>query len=484
MSTRRDFFIGSTLATTFGVPAVATLLAAMSSATAEAAAAGGDAGDLETELLRSRAVEAMIWGMPAVNYQLMFEQMQKAGGKANQIVYWSGLPDWKNQTLTPNPDSIYLMPFFTTKDGPVVIEIPPADGGSINGTIMDVWQMPLEDVGPAGVDQGKGGKYLILPAGYADTPPEGYIALPSKTRQGYALLRSILGNDQDNVAKAVAYGKQIKVYPLADAANPPGTILVDVLGQVFDATIPYDARFFETLYQVVQDEPWLTRDLLMIDQLKSLGIERGKPFAPDPAMTEVMNAAAKDTKALLEARYERTLAEPYFPGGHWGFPALPDYLKAAADGFSSTDDYPTDSRGLVFTYAFFTPKHVGQGQFYLMAIKDSDGNVLNGANTYRLTVPANVPVSLYWSATAYARDNHALIRDTPWSSRSSQSPGLKPNADGSVDITFGPTAPAGDNSNWVPTDATAEFEVLFRFYGPKPTLFDKSWVLPDIEKVS
>jgi hypothetical protein len=56
--------------------------------------------------------------------------------KFNEIVYWSRLPDWKNHTLTPNPDSIYLMPFINTKDvGPVAIEIPPAEGGSINGTI-------------------------------------------------------------------------------------------------------------------------------------------------------------------------------------------------------------------------------------------------------------------------------------------------------------------------------------------------------------
>jgi hypothetical protein len=114
--------------------------------------------------IERRAVEAVTWGMPAVNYDLMYQEMLKLGGRPNQIVYWSRLPDWKNQTLTPNPDVIYLMPFFNTKDaGPMVLEIPPADDGVINGTIMDAWQVPLEDVGPAGVDKGKGGKYLILP---------------------------------------------------------------------------------------------------------------------------------------------------------------------------------------------------------------------------------------------------------------------------------------------------------------------------------
>jgi hypothetical protein len=125
--------------------------------------------DLGHRTVERRAIETVIWGMPAVNFDLMLQEMLKLGGKANQIVYWSRLPDWKNQTLTPNPDSIYLMPFIDTKAaGPVVIEIPPADGGSITGTIMDSWQTPLADVGPAGVDAGKGGKYVVLPPDFAD----------------------------------------------------------------------------------------------------------------------------------------------------------------------------------------------------------------------------------------------------------------------------------------------------------------------------
>ncbi len=176
------------------------------------------ARELAERMMQRRAVEAVIWGMPAVNFDLMLQAMiGSANGKPNQIVYWSRLPDWKNQTLTPNPDVIYLMPFFNTKDvGPMVLEIPPADDGVINGTIIDAWQVPLEDVGPAGVDKGKGGKYLILPPGHQGATPDGYIALPSANYQGYALLRSILrsGSDAD-VAKAVDYAKRIKLYPLS-----------------------------------------------------------------------------------------------------------------------------------------------------------------------------------------------------------------------------------------------------------------------------
>jgi hypothetical protein len=217
--------------------------------------------DLARRIVERRAVEAVIWGMPAVNTDLMYQAMLGLGGKPNQIVYWSGLLDWRNQTLTPNPDVIYFMAFFDTNDGPVVIDIPPADDGVINGSIMDPWQAALEDVGPAGVDKGAGGKYLITPPGYQGASPSGYIVLPSGNYQGYALLRSILksGNDAD-VKRAVSYGKLIKLYPLSQAANPPETVFIDAMGKVYDSTIPYDLRFFQSLDRFVQREPWLVRD--------------------------------------------------------------------------------------------------------------------------------------------------------------------------------------------------------------------------------
>ena len=444
------------------------------------------AEDLARRTVERRAVEAVIWGMPAVNFDLMLQAMiGSAAGKPNQIVYWSRLPDWKNQTLTPNPDVIYLMPFFNTKDaGPMVLEIPPADEGVINGTVMDVWQVPLEDVGPAGVDKGKGGKYLILPPNHSAAVPDGYIALPSTNYQGYALLRSILrsGSDAD-VAAAVAYARRIKLYPLSQAANPPAATFVDAIGVVYDSTIPYDLRFFQSLDRVVQVEPWLARDKMMIDILRSIGIEKGKPFNPDAKTQDILTSAAREARALLESRYEGMFA-PYFDISRWALPGFPDYLKASQDGFSDPNAYPFDSRGLVFTFAFFTPKHLGEGQFYLMTVKDEDEQNFDGSKSYRLTVPANAPVNQYWSATIYDRVTHGLIRDMPRSGRGSQSHGLQKNPNGSVDIYFGPKAPAGKDSNWVPTNPSGQFEVLFRFYGPEKPLFDKTWKLPDIERIA
>src|SRR5690349_18163341 len=113
--------------------------------------------NMKEQMIYSRAIEAANWGMPAVNFDLMVQATKKAGGDYNQITIWPGLLDWKNQTITPNPDVIYLMPFFNTKDvGPVVLEIPPNDNGRIVGSIMGRWQMAIDDVGPAGLDKGKG----------------------------------------------------------------------------------------------------------------------------------------------------------------------------------------------------------------------------------------------------------------------------------------------------------------------------------------
>jgi hypothetical protein len=440
--------------------------------------------ELSDRTVERRAVEAVIWGMPAVNYDLMLQEMlTKTKAKVNQIVYWSKPLDWHNQTLTPNPDAIYLMAFTNTSEGPVVIEVPPADGSSINGNIVNVWQMALEDAGPSGADQGKGGKYLVLPPNYAGAIPDGYIPLRSDTFGGYALLRSNLASHIDaDVAKSVAYAKRLKVYPLSQAANPPQTVFTDAQGVVFDSTIKYDAGFFKSLDRVVQSEPWLARDKAMIDQLKSLGIEKGKPYSPTVSMTKQLEAGVKEGHEWLESKYD-TGQIPFYPNSRWNFAASPELVKSAQAGYDEPEAYPVDLRGGAYSYAFVGLKRLGTGQFYLISIKDKAGHDFDGGKTYRLTVPANVPVQQYWSLTAYDRDTHALIRNMSRASRSSQIADLQKNTDGSVDLFLGPKAPRGKEANWIPTDPKRDFEVMFRLYAPTKALFDKSWVLPDVEKI-
>jgi hypothetical protein len=465
---------------------ISAIVAALVSATS-ALAQNIPANDLADRTIHRRAVEAVIWGMPAVNYDLMLQQMlTKTNGKVNAILYWSRPLDWKNQTLTPNPDSIYLMAFYNTEDvGPVVIEVPPADNtGSLAGNIVNVWQMPLEDVGPQGADKGRGGKYVILPPGYKGRPPYGYIALQSDTYGGYALLRSNLASHGDmDVAKSVAYGRRIKVYPFSQASRPPPTVFTDAMDVLFDSTIRYDHTFFENLNRIVQNEPWLPRDRAMIDQLKTIGIEKGKPFSPDAKTQQIFNAAALEAKAYLARRYDAGFPQ-FDPGVYWTLPTAPELVDAMQSGFADPNAYPVDARGTAYTYAFVGIKRLGTAQFYLIAIKDKNGQAFDGGTTYRLTVPPNAPVKQYWSATAYDRETHALIRNMPRASRSSQVSDLHKNADGSVDIYFGPQALPGREANWVPTEPGRQFEVMFRLYGPEKPFFDRKWVLPDIEPIA
>jgi hypothetical protein len=149
--------------------------------------------------------------------------------------------------------------------------------------------------------------------------------------------------------------------------------------------------------------------------------------------------------------------------------------------FADPDSYPIDGRAVYFSVAYFSAKHLGAGQFYLLAIDDKSGRPFDGKKTYRLHVPPNAPVKLYWSATAYDRKTHALIRETLRSSRASNSAGVQQNPDGSLDVYFGPREPAGKESNWVPTNGR-DFEILFRLYGPEKAFFDKTWTLPDVEE--
>jgi hypothetical protein len=437
--------------------------------------------ELARRAMHRRAVEAVIWGMPAVNYERMLQAARDNGAKANQIVYWSRPVNWKNQTLTPNPDTIYFNPFYDTTNGPVVVEIPPADSEHVIVGSFDVaWQNALADVGPAGADKGKGARYLITPPGHKEKAPDGYIVLPSETYRGFVILRSnFKSRSNADIKSAVEHGKKVKVYPLG---GNPDSVFVDAFDRSFDATIPYDATFFDLLDRFVQAEPWLTRDKAMIDSMKTIGIEKGKPFKPDEKAKGILADAVREAHEVIALKYEKGFLPPFYEGTHWGLPVPPETRDGLGNHFADPNQYGVDGRAVMYHMAYFSPKIFGGGQFYLMNIGDGAGKALDGSKTYRLTVPANAPIEQYWSATIYDRQTHALIKGMSRPSLASNDTAVQKNADGSVDIYFGPKSPEGKESNWVPTDPKGQFEVLFRLYGPRKELFAKKWKLPDIEE--
>src|SRR5262249_35736617 len=203
-----------------------------------------------------------------------------------------------------------------------------------------------------GANREKAARSLLFPRGTPPTPPAGYTPRRSHPYGGFALLRPTpASHSEADVAAAVAYGKRLKIYPLKEAANPPATQFKDVADVVYDSTIPYDLRFFETLDRVIQREPWLQRDRAMIDQLRSLGIEKGKPFQPAGRIQTLLAAGAAAAHVWLEQQYSPGFT-PFYPGSHWGPPAVPVFVEAQQTGYARPDSYPVDARGLTYTLGF------------------------------------------------------------------------------------------------------------------------------------
>src|SRR6516165_10637749 len=131
-----------------------------------------------------------------------------------------------------------------------------------------------------------------------------------------------------------------------------------------------------------------------------------------------------------------------------------------------------------------TTRTPGIGSVYLSAYKDKDGDWLDGAKTYRLHVPPNAPVAQFWSLTVYHVNTRSLLQNKDQISDRSSRMDLLKNADGSVDVYVGPTAPKGFEKNWVPSDRNQASFAYFRLYGPTEAYFNRTWVLTDFEKVT
>jgi hypothetical protein len=250
---------------------------------------------------------------------------------------------------------------------------------------------------------------------------------------------------------------------------------------LFDGIVKMDDTFFDSLAKMVNEEPPQPRDMTALGLLRSLGIEKGKPFKPSSAMRSVFRDAVSEAQAEFIDTTVQLI--PYWPGSRWG---LTPYLGAAKQsGFTFETDgaLDVDGRGALFFFVCAAPKMLGAATFYLLAAKDSGGTLLDGGYNYRLRVPPNVPARQFWAATVYDIETAAFVRGAPKVEVNSYHDLLR-ESDGSADVFFGPRAPGGKDSNWVYTAPGRQWIAFFRFYGPQKALFDKTWRLPDIQKIS
>lgn len=462
---------------------LATITVFASVATNSAAQASSD---LRDKLTYSRAVEAILWSLPVMSFKAMRDGVRMDGGaKENEIAYNSKVQNWKLQITTPNNTTPYVMAFWDTCKEPVVLELPPTgDGVGLFGVIMDSWQRPLEDVGAKGKDQGLGGKYLLMPPDFrGDLPIGGYFPLHQRTCQGYTLMRPIIKNtSKENLDKAEAFVKKMKIYPLAQANNPPPTKHVDIFGKDVNALPEYDATYFEELHKIIHEERVLEQDKAIMGLLNAIGIRKGQPYKPDAATQAVFEKAAEDTLQYLITLFHEEKNKPFYEDRTWT-PIRPS--GANETGYSW--EFPTyialEERGAYYQPIFSTVRNFGAATFYLANAKDSRGQWLEGGRSYKFTVPPKAPVRDFWSVIAYDLETGAFIKNVDRDGIASSTEGLQVNQDGSVDIYFGPTAPAGKESNFVPTQDGRRYFLLFRFYGPEPAVFDKSWKLNNFEPI-
>ena len=439
----------------------------------------------QQQTIERRAIEAAIWGMPTVSFYAMRRAfLEDAGARFNDVVYWSKPSDWMNQITTPTASPRYVWFNMTTKDGPVVVEVPATVNSGLFGVYVNSWQKPLDEVGPTGEDQGKGGKYLILPPDFEGEVPVGYFPVRSQTYNVLGSFRAIpLGPSQQDEANTIAMVKQLKVYPLAQANNPGEQKFIDMSGTPFEGIAPLDESFYHGLAQMVNEEPVLDQDRAMMGLLLSIGIEKGKEFTPNAELSALLDKAAHEAHAwLMEGLLDFTT--PHWKDSSWNLPGSPVIFETAFS-FERDNFLDYSQRGIGFYSFCVPPKKLGAGTYYVGTFIDSKGEMLSGEKTYRLHVPAKVPAEQFWSLSLYDRETCAFIRGMARPELGSLDTGLRWNDDGSVDLYIGPEAPAGQESNWIPTAPGREWFTYFRFYKPAKILFEQpeNWKLPAIEHI-
>src|SRR5208282_4512375 len=306
--------------------------------------------ELQQRMVERRAVDAVVWGAPAVTLDMMRQAyFRDAKAKYHDIVWWPKGAGWQNQSLDVDTSVRYLYVFSNTKnDGPIVLDLPAAiPQAKFLGTILDTWQVPLTDVGVGG----EGGKYLILPPDYKDEVPAGYIPLRPKTYNSYMLIRSIVASrSEEDVRAGDALVQQIRIYPLSQAGNPPKPRFVDMTDKLYNAVVPYDDSFYDSLARVINEEPVQSRDLEMMGMLLPLGIEKGKEFNPDPATVAQLNSAAKEALAWLMDK-AATDVTPWWPDSQWCIPSPPITMPTMFK-WEMPNYFGVDARGIALSQYF------------------------------------------------------------------------------------------------------------------------------------
>lgn len=428
----------------------------------------------------SRATEAYMWGIPAIGV-LRWKNAQNDIFKVPDGQLVSYLTQKQKQgILTPNFTTPYVITLAdVSKTGPLVVTLPK---GLMAGMVMDVHQRVLIDMGVVGPDKGEGGQYLILPPGHEKIAPPGFHVVHSPSNIVFLGVR-LLDKDKAEAVRRLVPQMSTAFYKDGKAGQPMPVVPAPEAD--WSQTPPTGMAYWKLLDQLVQQEVVMDRDRFILEHLRFLGIEKGKPFAPTARQTGILEKGVVLGQAMAKANnYAKRFEPPFWTGTHWKH-AITTRTDQRAENWDQFDERASWFYEAVSISKAMLTETPGVGQRYIVTYQDKQGNWLTGENTYKLHVPANPPVKQFWSTTVYdEKERQLIINDEKSPDISSTAQGMKTNADGSVDIYYGPKPVKGFERNWIQTKPGEGWFTYFRFYAPTEPFFDKSWKLGDIEKVN
>lgn len=426
-----------------------------------------------------RAVQAYLLGQPEVSMAAMRKALTSQGPANITFLTFEKMMDSHTFWLTANCNSPYACVWLDLHNGPLVLEVPPRVLGMIN----DARSRYVVDIGMVGPDRGEGGKYLIVPPGYESPVPEGYFVVKSTTFQNLYFFRlfAVNGDFQPAITSMKKYSR---AYPLSLAGNPPENNFVDLSGKAFCGITPSDYRYWEYLNEVVQEEPLETADRICLSYYASVGIQKGRPFAPDTRLKKILTEAIVVGDATARAiRYKmREQDNCYYKNSAWRGLFIGGYKFEDQPGVLNMDGYVSFYYGIMGLSPIEEMEIIGKGAQYVTAMTDSKGNYLDGNKNYILHFPPDFPAKDFWSVIVYDYQTRSMLQtDQQFPMVSSQNRELAVNPDGSTDVYFGPEAPSGKENNWIQTIPGKGWFTMLRLYGPLKPWFDKTWRPGEIE---